>query len=565
MLDLVVRGGLVCDGSGGEPFEGDVGVRAGCIARVGRIAEAATYEIDAGGLVVAPGFIDVHTHYDCQLFWDPSASPSPWHGVTTVVTGNCGFTIAPCRPEHRQTIMRLLSFVEGMSFETLSAGLPWTWETFGEYLAALEEGGVGVNVAPFVGHSAVRLAVMGEAATERAATADERRAMAALVREAMSAGAIGWSTSLSPTHFFADDGVPAPSRLADEEELRALAKVLGHFGRGVIEVAPTSAIGGTADKLAEMERFRMLAAASRGLVTFAPLFQNDRAPGGGLDVLASAAAAQADGLAIVPQVGCRPLELRFDFRTPGFGLENNPVWRPRMALALEERRRLFADPAFRATLDGGPGGFVASLAASWDRLVLRVPASEANARWQDRSVAAVARECDVPPADAFCELVLADDLGGQWGALVMNTDEDEMAGMIRHPAGQIALSDAGAHMDTLCDQGFTTSLLGHWVRERGALTLAEAVRLVSALPADRFGLAGRGRLAEGNAADLVVFDADRVGTRPTEVVHDLPGGRSRLLQEAVGVEWVTVNGEAVVAHGVPTGARPGRVLRGGRA
>jgi N-acyl-D-amino-acid deacylase len=235
-----------------------------------------------------------------------------------------------------------------------------------------------------------------------------------------------------------------------------------------------------------------------------------------------------------------------------------------MALPHAERRRLFADPAFRASLDGGAGGFVASLAASWDRLVLRVAASEANARWQDQSVAEVARARGVRPADAFCDLVLGDDLGGQWGALVMNTDEAEMAAMIRHPAGQVALSDAGAHMDTLCDQGFTTSLLGHWVRDRGLLPLAEAVRLVSALPAERFGLAERGRIVEGAAADLVVFDADRVGTRPTEVVHDLPGGRGRLLQEAIGIEWVLVNGEAVVMHGVPTAARPGRVLRGGR-
>jgi len=564
MLDLVVRGGLVCDGSGMEPSTGDVGVRGGRIVATGSVREHAAREIDAAGLVVAPGFIDVHTHYDCQLFWDGAASPSPWHGVTTVVTGNCGFTVAPCRPEHRDTIMRLLSFVEGMPIETLSAGLPWEWETFAEYLAAIERRGVGVNVAPFVGHSAIRLAVMGDAATVRAASEAERRAMAALVREAMAAGAIGWSTSLSPTHFFADDGAPAPSRLADDEELRALAAVLAEVGGGVIEVAPTSAIGGTADKLSEMERLRMLAAASGGVVTFAPLFQNERARGGGVEVLDAAAAAQKEGLRVVPQVGCRPLELRFDFRTAGFGLENNPVWRPRMALPLAERRRLFASREFRASLDGGVGGFVASLAASWDRLVLRVAASEASARWQDQSVAEVARALGVRPADAFCDLVLEDDLGGQWGALVMNTDEAEMAAMIRHPAGQVALSDAGAHMDTLCDQGFTTSLLGHWVRDRGLFSLPEAVRLVSALPAERFGLAERGRIIEGAAADLVLFDADRVGTRPTEVVHDLPGGRGRLLQEAIGIEWVLVNGEAVVMHGVPTVARPGRVLRGGR-
>lgn len=565
MLDVVVRGGLVCDGSGDEPRVADVGIDRGRVVTVGRVTDDGALEIDAAGRVVAPGFIDVHTHYDCQLFWDPAATPSPWHGVTTVVTGNCGFTVAPCRPEHRRTIMRLMSFVEGMPFESLEAGLPWTWESFEEYLGALEARGAGVNVVPFVGHSAVRLAVMGEDATARPARPDEREAMASLVREAMEAGAIGWSTSLSPTHFFADDGRPAPSRMADDEELVALAAAIAPLGRGVIEVAPTSTVGSTAEKLAELERLCALAAASGRVVTFAPLFQNEREPGGALRVLAAAAEAQARGLAVVPQVGCRPLELRFDFRTPGFGLENNPVWRPRMALPLEERRRLFESAEFRASLARAPGGFVASLAPSWERLVLRLPGSEATRRWQDRSVAEVAAATGAAPADAFSDLVLADDLAGQWGALVLNTDEDEMADMIRHPAGQLALSDAGAHGDTLCDQGFTSWLLGTWVRERGRLGLAEAIRLVTSVPADRWGLAGRGRIRAGAAGDVVVIDPDAIGLRPTEMVHDLPGGCGRLVQEASGVDWVLVGGVPVVARSVPTPARPGRVLRHGRS
>ena len=215
MTDLVIRDALLCDGSGRDARRGDLAVEDGRIAAVGTVAGRGTTELDGSGLALAPGFIDLHTHYDCQLFWDPSASPSPWHGVTTVVMGNCGFTVAPCRPEHRETLMRLLQFVEGMPLESLRAGLPWTWEDYPDYLSALESRGVGVNVASFVGHSAVRVRVMGEAATERTATAEEQAAMAALVREAVAAGAIGWSTSLSPTHFFADDGKPAPSRAAD--------------------------------------------------------------------------------------------------------------------------------------------------------------------------------------------------------------------------------------------------------------------------------------------------------------------------------------------------------------
>src|SRR5262245_6551991 len=271
MPDLVIRGGLVCDGSGDAAVRADVAVTGGRVDTVGRVAERGAREIDAGGLVVAPGFIDLHTHYDCQLFWDPSASPSPWHGVTTVVMGNCGFTVAPCPPEHRETLMRLLQFVEGMPLDALRAGLPWSWEDYPGYLDALEAQGVGVNVASFIGHSAVRVRVLGEAATERAATADELAAMAELVRGGMAAGAIGWSTSLSPTHFFADDGKPAPSRAADREELLELAAALREFDGGVIEVAPQTVIGSVEDKLADQEFFAELARASGKTVSWAPL------------------------------------------------------------------------------------------------------------------------------------------------------------------------------------------------------------------------------------------------------------------------------------------------------
>jgi N-acyl-D-amino-acid deacylase len=564
MMDLVIRGALVCDGSGGPATRDDVAVSGGRIAAVGRVTERGEREVDAAGLVVAPGFIDLHTHYDCQLFWDPSASPSPWHGVTTVVMGNCGFTVAPCRPQDRETLMRLLQFVEGMPLESLRAGLPWTWEDYGDYLAALEAQGVGVNVASFIGHSAVRVRVMGEAATERAATAEELAAMTALVRDGMKAGALGWSTSLSPTHFFADDGKPAPSRAAERSELLALAAALRDLDRGVIEVAPGTIIGTAEDKLAEQEFFAELARASGKLVVWAPLLQSPFIPGVEARALEAAAAFQRDGVQVVPQVGCRPLELRFDFATPGFGLDNNPLWRPFMAKPRDERRRLFADPGFRAELRAMEGRFVIGLAHGWDRLVLRLPASERTAQWQDRSVAEIAVARGAEPLDAFCDTVLDDDLEGQWGALLLNFDETIVGEMLRHPAAVLALSDAGAHMDTLCDQGFTTYLLGHWVRERGALALEEAVRLLTTVPAGRYGLAGRGRIAPGCAADLVCFDPARVGTAPTTMVYDLPQRQRRLLQGAEGVEHVFVNGTAVVDGGIPTARRPGRVLRGGR-
>jgi N-acyl-D-aspartate/D-glutamate deacylase len=564
MTDLVVRGARVCDGTGAPGAEADVAVAGGRIVECGAVRARGATEVDGRGLVCAPGFIDLHTHYDCQLFWDPEASPSPWHGVTTVVMGNCGLTLAPCREEHRDTLLRLLAFVEGMPLETLRAAIPWDWRSFPEYLAALERRGTAVNVGAFVGHSAIRVEVLGAEAVERAATPAECRAMAALVADAMRAGALGWSTSLSPTHFFADDGKPAPSRLADDAELLALAAALAEFDHGVIEVAPKSTLGGPDEKVAEQEVFAAWARASGKTVSWAPLFESPYAPGATDRCLTDAAAYQRDGVRVVPQVGCRPLELRFDFRQPGFGLDNNPFWRPILQEPLDARRRRFADPAFRQVLANASRGFVAHLAPGWDRLVLRVAASEATRAAQDQSVAALAHARGCEPVDAFCDLVLADDLAGQWGALVMNFDEDKVERLLRHPAAVVALSDAGAHLDTLCDQGFTTYLLGHWVRERGRLGLEEAVRLITAVPAERYGLRDRGRIAPGCAGDLVLFDSTRVGMRPTEVVHDLPQGKPRLLQRAVGVEWVFVGGEAVVTRGKPTGRRPGRVLRGGR-
>ena len=561
MADLVIRGATLWDGTGREAVRGDLAVESDRIIALGRVPERGTTEVDGTGLVLAPGFIDLHTHYDCQLFWDPQASPSPWHGVTTVVMGNCGFTIAPCREADRETLMQLLLFVEGMPIETLRAGIGWAWEDFAGYLGALERGGVGPNVAAFIGHSAVRYRVMGRAAVERAATAEESAEMAALVREGMAAGAIGWSTSLSPTHFFGD-GTPAPSRLADEAELLALARALADLERGVIEIAPRTTIGPPADKAEEQRFFAELARASGKVVSWAPLLDNPFAPGSARKIIEESAELQAGGVQVVPQVGCRPLEVRFDFTEPAFYLEQNPFWRPIMAKSRDERRRLFADAEFRAEL-GRQTGFVAALAQGWDRLVLRLAASEGVRRWQDRSVAEIAAAEGRAPLDAFCDLVLEDDLATQWGAVLMNHDERAVAELIRHPAGLLALSDAGAHVDTLCDQGFTTYLLGHWVRDLGALPLEQAVRLVTAVPAERYGLHGRGRLAPGYAADLVLFDPARVAMRPTEMVYDLPRGQRRLLQRAEGIVDVLVNGTPVVADGAPTGRRPGRVLRGG--
>lgn len=454
MADLVIRNAMLIDGSGAPPVPGDLAITAGRITAMGRVDEAGSPELDAAGRALTPGFIDLHTHYDCQLFWDPQATPSPWHGVTTVVMGNCGFTMAPCRPEHRETVMRLMAFVEGIPLSTLRAALPWSWTDYPSYLAALETQGVGVNVASFIGHSAVRLWVMGADAVERAATAEERAAMVAIVQQGIEAGALGWSTSFSQTHFFADDGKPCPSRLADDQEIRALAAALRPFDRGVIEIAPRTVIGSVEDKSVEQQYFGELARESGKTVVWAPLLANSFQPGGAWRLIEEAALLQLLGADVRPQVGCRPLELRFDFHTAGFGLENNPIWKPFMAKPLAERRRLFASPDFRQDLRGYGEPFLAALTPGWHRLLVRLPATPALEPYQDRSVAEIATERGEDPVDAFCDLVLADDLRTQWGALMMNEDQATVAGLLRHSAGLLALSDAGAHCDTLCDQGF---------------------------------------------------------------------------------------------------------------
>ena len=568
MHDLIIRNATICDGTGAPAHPGDIAVSDGKIAAVtapGAIASGAknaAEQIDAGGLVAAPGFIDVHTHYDCQLFWDATASPSTWHGVTTVVMGNCGFTIAPCLPEHRETIMELLLFVEGMPLETLRAGIKWSWEEFPDYLTALERQGVGPNVAAFVGMSAVRFRAMGKAAVERVATADEIDAMRGIVRRALQAGAIGWSTSLSPTHFFGD-GTPAPTRISDDAELEAMAAVLREFGHGLIEVAPRSLLGTPDDKMQELDLFGKLARISGKTVTFAPLHDSPFFPGSAQAILAAASARRAQGESVVPQVGCRPLELRFDFAKASFGLENNGFWKPIMHKSREDRRALFASAAFREQLRGFETNFKALLTPSWERMFLRVPAKAENARFTDVSVAAIAAELGKHPVDAFLDVALADDLEGQWGVEILNANESGVRELMQAPGTVLALSDAGAHVDTLCDQGFTSYLLGHWVRERGALGLEEAIRMVTSRPAEVYGLHDRGTLAPGKAADVVLFDPKTIRMRPTEVVADLPGGQRRLIQRAEGIPLVFVNGKRAVEGGRPTGTLAGRVLRSG--
>ena len=561
-FDLVVRGGTLLDGTGRDGVRGDLGIRAGRIAALGEARGAAGRTLDADGLVVAPGFIDVHTHYDAQVLWDRMLTISPWHGVTTVVMGNCGFGVAPTRPEHRGLIMRTLEKVEGMSLAALQAGLGETWpfETFPQYLDAVERRGTALNVGVLLGHTPLRLYVMGEEATERAATAEEIARMRALVREAIDAGALGFATSKASTHV-GDGGKPVPSRAANLGELQALAGALGEAGQGIVQA--------TVGRDLFFPEFEAIARATGRPVTWTALLAGMMGPGSHRDLLARSRELVQRGLQVVPQVTCRTLNFEFQFKTP-FLFEGMSVFRPVAAADEAGKARLYADPEFRRAFKESfdrprPGAVFAG--ASWARTWISWCPSEPAL--EERTVSAVAAERGVHPIDVALDLALATKLEARFRMAVFNHDEDEVVELLRERVTVLGLSDAGAHASQLCDACFATYLLGRWVREKEAIALPEAVRMLTSRPAEVFGISDRGRLAPGLAADVVVFDPATVGAGALRRVYDLPAGADRLVADASGIEAVIVNGTPVRLGGrdavAPDGALPGALLRNGRA
>ncbi|MGH7399704.1 MAG: N-acyl-D-amino-acid deacylase family protein [Candidatus Rokuibacteriota bacterium] len=557
--DLVIRGGLVVDGTGAPCRRADVAVRDGRLSEVGAVTGRGEREISAAGLVVAPGFIDPHTHYDAQITWDSLASCSSWHGVTTVVMGNCGFTLAPCREEDRLTLMRMLTYVEGMPLEALTRGIRWEWETFAQYLDGIDRIGPWTNVGCFIGHSAIRQYVMGAAAWEREATAEEIAGMGRLVAEAMALGAVGLSSTTNKNHV-GDRGRPVPSRLAHEDELTSLVRVMGASGRGLLELT----IGGTRpDRLAEVDRFAELARAAQRPVTLVSLRHNPSHPEEHRAILARIEALARDGVAIYPQVTTSPLTTTFDLAS-AFVFFRFPVWKRVLDAPVSAWRALFRDAGFREEFRGSVGR---TPLFQGDTAPLRVHAVGADAfeALVGLALTDVAARRGQDPIDAFFDLALEDDLRTQFTTAVMNTDAASVAEIFTHPRSLIGLSDAGAHLTLFCEAGQTSRLLGHWVRERRALSLEEGVRRITAMPAEIFGLRDRGRLRPGLAADLTVFDPDTITDHPPELVHDLPGGGPRLVQRATGIAWSFVNGRPVIQDGrLPepgVGPGPGRLLR----
>jgi N-acyl-D-aspartate/D-glutamate deacylase len=568
MLDLLVRGGTVVDGTGAPGRIADVGVRGDRIVAVaapGALDEPSAETIDADGLVVCPGFVDLHTHYDAQLLWDPMASPSPLHGVTTVLAGNCGFGLAPVRDEDREYLTRLMAKVEGIPLPALEAGLDWAWHGLGEYLARLE-GNIAVNAGFLAGHSGLRRAVMGEEAVSREANGRELGEMAGLLHTAIEQGALGFSTSQAPTHRDAA-GDPVPSRAASWDELRRLADVCGaHPGTQLELILPGCINGFTDDEIALMTDLSLIAGRPLNWNVLAVTSLN---PKGHLHQLEASTYAEEHGAIVKALTIPQGFQVRISFLS-GIPIDALPGWGPIMALPVEERMRAFSDPDVRRRLDEGAhspeAGLIAAL-ANWEILTFFECHTPETRALEGRRVRDVAAEQGKEPFDALMDVVVADRLRTiMQPPIPAETDEGwrTRAGVWLDPRSVIGGSDAGAHLDMFCGATYTTVMIGEVVRDRELVTMPQAVQQLTDVPARLYGLRDRGRVAEGWYADIVVFDPSTVGPLQERTRDDLPGGASRVYAGARGIEHVLVNGRRIVHHDEFTDETPGAVLRSGR-
>jgi N-acyl-D-aspartate/D-glutamate deacylase len=561
--DLVIKNGTVIDGSGMPRYRADVGVRRGKIVTIGRIREPAREVIDAEGQVVAPGFVDGHTHMDAQIFWDPIGTSSCYHGITTAVMGNCGFTLAPCAASDKHLVVRNLQRAEDIPPAAMEAGIKWSWTTYPEYLAALEALPKGINYASYVGHSAIRTFVMGERAFEATATEDDLQAMQRQVRDAICAGAIGFTSSRSPSHE-TPEGRAVASRNATWDEVRRLVGVMGELNAGLFEIAGEGVDRNAGDPgVREWHtRLRDLALESGRPITFG-VFGRRGSPGTWkkyLDLLDETAAM---GGRMFAQAHSRSLSALLSFKTQ-MPFDHLPLWKDIRALPIDEQKRRLRDPELRPRLIEASG-------AQDGRKPLGTEARLADYDWlfvfdtvegPHRSVAEVARERQQHPAEAMIELALEKDLDLFFLQPVANEDQDVALQIMRHPRTVTTFSDSGAHVSQLMDSSLQTHLLYHWVRTKQAFTLERAVSMLTLAPATLWGFHDRGLIREGMAADIVVFDPDTIMAEMPEVVDDLPAGARRLVQRTRGVAATVVNGEILLREGRHTGALPGRLLRG---
>jgi N-acyl-D-aspartate/D-glutamate deacylase len=553
--DLLIRGGMLADGTGAATRRADIGIKSGRIAAVGNIPGAAQRTLDASSLVVAPGFIDPHTHYDAQICWDGATTPSSWHGVTTVVMGNCGVGIAPCRPEAREIAMRDLVNVEAIPFEVLDSGITWDWETFPQYLDAAARRKSSLNLAFLAPLTPFRHYVMGEASMEREANEEETKKIKQLLGEAMDAGAFGFSSTLLNQHL-GFKGRPLACRNASRAELKAYCNVLKERNKGAIEIAMTKQIGVMDDP--ELELLDFMLTESARPITFIAMFDRDDISEAVRTSLRKAAPMIRKGAR--PQTSPLPLTREINMRNP-FSFAGFPSWqRVFVDKSKAAQAAVYRDPGFRNAFREDlkkPAAF-----GNWARITVHEVKNPKLKKYEGRTVAEVAAAQGKDGVDAFLDLTLEDDLDNEFTMQSFNSRVDRMGEILNNRDMLLGLGDGGAHLDMLCDSGYPTYVLGTWVREKKVLTLEEAVRRMTSDPADFFGIKDRGRIAPGMAADIVLFDPNTVGSagRP-ERLYDLPGGAKRMVMRSQGIHMTLVNGEITWADGKLTGAAAGQVLR----
>ena len=553
--DLLIKNGTVVDGTGSPPRHAEVAVANGKIIEIGKIAGPAKRTIDAADCVVAPGFIDPHTHYDAQICWDRAVTPSPWHGVTSVVMGNCGVGIAPCRPESREVAMRDLVNVEAIPFEVLDRGITWDWETFPQFMDFAARSRPAVNLGFLAPLTPFRHYVMNDAALERAATGEETSRISALLATAMDAGAFGFSSTVLNQHM-GYGGRPLGCRNASREEYVAYANVLKDKHKGAIEVALTRQIAVLEDP--EYELLEVLLAESARPVTFIAMFDRDDIPEAVRDTLAKVAPLIARGAR--PQTSPLPLTREVNMRNP-FSFAPFPSWRRVFEdQSKAAQRAVYQDRAFRDHFREDlkrPLTF-----GNWARVRVHEAHAAALKQFEGSTISEIAAALGKDPVDTFLDLTLEDDLAIEFTLSTFNHRVDRMKEILSNRDILIGLGDGGAHVDMLCDSGYPTYLLGTWVREHQALSLEEGVRRLTSDPADFYGIQDRGRLQTGLAADITIFDPHTVGSANRgERRYDLPGGAKRMVMPSRGILHTIVNGECVYEHGAVTEARSGQVLR----
>ena len=563
MYDIIIRNGTIVDGSGMPRFRADVGIANGKIAAIGRLHENARETIDADGHIVSPGIIDAHTHMDAQVFWDPIGTCSCWHGITSVVMGNCGFSLAPCAEKDKLLVMRNLERAEDISPEAMEAGIKWSWETFPQYLDAVERTPKGINYAAYMGHSALRTYVMGERAFDSEANSEDISAMKREMRAAIRAGAIGFTTSRTRNHQ-TPDGKPVASRLANWDEVRQIVGVMGEEGAGVFEIAGEDT-GFDPERINNyLGRLKSLAVDTGVPVTFG-MFSSRRAPDYWRPFFKLADESSQAGGKMFIQVHSRSLNLVMSFETVT-PFDRMPVWRDIRKLSLAEQEAKLRDPEIRRAMvqatkenDARNHEAVGAEPRGCNFKYLYVM-DQPNPPF--RSVQEIADEAGKDPVDCFIELALAKNLHQFFLQPLANENQDHVLEMMRHPRSVVTFSDSGAHVSQIMDSSLQTHVLSHWVRDKHEFSLEEAIRMLTFVPASNWGLQNRGLLRTGMAADVIVFDPEKIAPMLPTLDHDLPAGARRLKQKATGLKTTIVNGQVLLKNNEHTGALPGQLLRG---